>query len=170
MMTANTTPGSSTMSLEVMLDLINNAPLYAKRLEELKEQENKTKEAIQNLTKATNIDEALKSAQQAETYAKARAKEANDKAVQIERDAQIAADAIVAEANQYKQNLERDLRVKSSELKDATINLTIASNHIESAKAELLRLRSDAEQLAQAHKQMRADIEAKRLQLQQLLG
>jgi chromosome segregation ATPase len=170
MMTASLTTGSIAMSLEAMLDIVRNEELYTKRLKDLKAAEDSANTAITQLTKAKDIDAALKKAQQSEATAGQRLKEADDKAKRTESEAESKAESVINEANQFKANLERELEGKKRELTDATINVTLLNQQIDAERATVTTLRSEADSLAQANEVLKAQIREKQKALAALLS
>jgi chromosome segregation ATPase len=158
------------MTLEAMLDIVRNEELYTKRLKELKAAEDSANAEITKLTKAKDIDAALKKAQQSEATAGQRLKEADDKAKRTESEADAKAESVINEANQFKANLERELEGKKRELTDATINVTLLNQQIDAERATVTTLRNEADSLAQANEALKAQIREKQKALAALLS
>src|SRR3990167_6546003 len=111
-MPANLTPtGFSSLSLEAQIDIVKNADLYDQRIKAIKEAEASEKAEREKLTKAKDIDLALKQAKQIEEAARdalnqARAEsttsvnQANERANQIIKEAEAKARQSVVSTNE----------------------------------------------------------------------
>ena len=158
------------MSLEATLDLIKNADLYSKRLQELKDAEIAANAAAAKLTKAKDIDAALASTKQIEQSAQSVLKDAREKASRIEEDADKAAKRIVAEAQNIADSVEAELLRKRKELDQVTLNTALVTDHLDKIKTELDKVTAEADRLAQANEVLRSQIVQRQAALQALLS
>ena len=158
------------MSLEATLDLIKNADLYSKRLQELKDAENAANDAAKKLVKAKDIDAALISAEQAAQSAQVILKDAREKSARTEEDADKAAKRIVAEAQNIADSVEAELLRKRKELDQVTLNTALVTDHLDKIKTELDKVTAEADRLAQANEVLRSQIVQRQAALQALLS
>ena len=143
MMPANLTPtGFSSLSLEAQIDIVKNADLYDKRIKAIKEAEASEKAEREKLTKAKDIDLALKQAKQIEEAARdalnqARTEsttsvnQANERANQILKESESKARQIVASANQSITEILSQTSEKQVELADLHNQVGLLSQKIE---------------------------------------
>src|SRR3990167_1778998 len=141
-MPANLTPtGFSSLSLEAQIDIVKNADLYDQRIKAIKEAEASEKAEREKLTKAKDIDLALKQAKQIEEAARdalnqAKAEsttsvnQANERANQIVKEAESKARQIVVSANQSISDILSQISEKQAELVDLTNQVGLRSDVI----------------------------------------
>lgn len=131
------------MSLEVQLDVIRNADLYEKRLTSLKEAASAAKTEREKLTKAKDLDLALKQAKQIEEAARdalsqaksesaATINHATQRASQIVKEAEGKANQIVASANSSITDIVNQVSAKQAELGDLNNEVGLFTQRIES--------------------------------------
>lgn len=142
----------TTKDLTDLLDIIRNAPLYEKRMNELKEREKTLRVEISRLTKAKDLDKALTSAKSKEQYAdtqlvKAEAhltqviKEAEDKASEVMKEAE----SEVTEAKETLKNLNLLINKAKESLEDLDKTIEKGEKDIKARLAAAEKAKKEAQ-------------------------
>lgn len=137
MMPGNMTPKAAGTSLEITLDIIRNADLYAKRLEEMNTATRQFVEEREKLTKATDINNALVEAKQSAESARLALSNARSEAAHIVNRAEGKAAEIVGGAQAQAKQI----------VQSANDGIAETLRQIEQKTTELHGLRSEADSL-----------------------
>lgn len=167
MMAANLTPSFSSLSLEAQIDIVKNADVYEKRINAIKEAEEAAKSEREKLTKAKDLDTALKQAKQIEEAARealhqartesvSAVNHANDRAKAILAEAEGKARQIVASANHSITETLNQISEKQAELKDLSNQVGLLTQQIEA--------------LTEKYNALVVDVRAKEAEKQNLLS
>ena len=167
MMQANFAPTFTSLSLESQLDLVRNADLYEKRIKTIKDAELQAKAEVERLTKAKDLDTALKQAKQAEDDAK--------EALSL---AKSEANSLVNNATAQATTLVKDAQVKSRQIVDsANTSVREVLDKLSEKQKELESLTNTTNSLAQQiaglkeeYNILYAQVQAKEADKQQLLS
>lgn len=167
MMAANLTPGFASLSIEAQLDIVKNAGVYEKRVNAIKEAEEAAKSEREKLTKAKDLDTALKQAKQLEEVARealhqartqsaAAINHANERAKAVIAEAEDKARQVVASANHSITETLHQISEKQAEVKDL-------SNQVG-------RLTQQIDALTEKYNALVVDVRAKEAEKQNLLS
>ena len=167
MMQANFAPTFTSLSLESQLDLVRNADLYEKRINAIKDAETSAKAEIERLTKAKDLDAALKQAKQAEADARESLSAARSEA-----------NSLVNNATAQATTLVKDAHSKSKQIVDsANTSVREVLDKVSEKKIEIESLNNTANALAQQiaglqekYNSLALDVQAKESEKQQLLS
>lgn len=170
MMSANTSGSGSTLKLDDVIDIVRNESTYTKRMEELSKATQEANESTNQLTKAKDLDAALKSARQAEQVAQSLLKEARDKVIKTEAESREAAERILNEAKDRAANLDDALATKRRELTSVSEQCELLNEQLSKARGELVRAQAEANTLREKSSALREQIKEKQAALAALLG
>lgn len=162
-MTADYGPtGTNFMDLNKLLDVIQNADVYRKRMEELREQEQKIIKATAELTKATNLDEALQSAKRLEESAKTTVQNAKDEANKILESSKSYVANAMAEFDGVRSSLELDIAAKKKDLGGLETLISEAKKELDDVTESVRTRKSEAEKIKLESEALREEINKKR--------
>lgn len=139
MMAANITPAFASLSLEAQLDIVRNVDVFGKRVKAINEAEASAKAEREKLTKAKDLDQALKNAKQSAESALVALSDARSEAAHIVNQATAKAAEIVGGA--------KSQAAQISQAANDSISETL--KQIEEKKTELTGLDSEAKSLSQ---------------------
>ena len=105
-MQANLTPSSSGLGFSDILDIVKNEKTYSKKLEELQALIKEQNKSAAKLTKAKNLDNAIKNAKEREEKAEQILAIAESKRDKILEDVGLKSASIMKKADAYMQEVE----------------------------------------------------------------
>lgn len=161
--------GAGLTALEVM-DIVRNEALYTKRIKELQECIKEAEAVTKQLTKAKDLDAALKSAKKAEESAHQTLIDAKAKAAQEIHNAEQTAEYIIARANQEVTKISEDIVLKQSELDSLNANVTLSTQHLNALREEIDEANARLKARKEEHSALVEEISSKRKAFESLLG
>ncbi len=164
-----TSSGVHSIRLDELRDLIKNGKKYIAQIEQLREQEEKTREAIADLTKAKDLDKALQDAKYAEQSAREAASQAKEKAKEVVREAELIAQQRTDVTEELLQAMKIELNAKHDEMRGLLAQSDLLSQEVQQAKAAKDSINQQIQTLREQANQLNAQIDKKRKSLEQLL-
>lgn len=156
-----------TMDLNKLLDVINNAETYTKRLSELKDAEKKANDAADKLIQAKNIVEAQERVKITEATAQNTLKNAREEASKLLESAKSEARHQKELSNDELDGLSLDIQSKRRELSELVDRLTVVKQEVlleSSLKQKIMdeagKIKADSDKLAADIKRRRDLIES----------
>lgn len=160
-MQANLTPSGAGLGLSDILDIIRNEDSYSKKIVEIQKLIKEQDKSSARLTKAKNLDAALKRAEAAENKAEQIVATAEAKREQVMEDVGAKSAAMMKQADEHIEKIEGKLAKARVLLSQTNTKIEVAKSELQTIEKEIAEASGKAQQIIMKANAVKRDYDAK---------